>query len=110
PSLDKLILTGIRMRGFSFTLKSKNSSISYYQGEINQSIEGSIGHYNIGEGYVPSNIINDSQYLVPGTYQRNMMAARLALGGKKGNFIFGINALKIKDDTASIRYGILPKD
>lgn len=110
PSIDKLILTGIRMRGFSVLLKSNNTSISFFKGSINQKIEGSIGSYNIGEGFVPSNVLNDSQYLIPGTYQRNMMASRLALGGRKGNFIFGINALKIKDDTSSIKYGILPKD
>ncbi|MCF8253672.1 MAG: hypothetical protein K9H61_10105 [Bacteroidia bacterium] len=110
PSLDKLILTGIRMRGFSVLLKSKNTSISFFQGSLNQKIEGSIGSYSIGDGFIPSNVINDSQYLVPGTYQRNMMASRLALGGKRGNFIFGVNALKIKDDTSSIKYGVLPKD
>jgi hypothetical protein len=110
PNMDRLILSGVRMRGVGVKLKAGKSSITYFQGSLNNSIEGNIANYANGEGFIPTNIINDSQYLLPGTYQRNMLATRLELVGRKDNFRLGLNAFKAKDDTASIKNGVLPKD
>ena len=110
PAMDRLVLTGVRIRGVKAILKAGGSSIQYYQGELNSAIEGSIQKYIPGSGYVPSNFINDTMYKIPGTYKRLMMAGRLELGNKRDFFKIGLNAFKAKDDINSIVYGITPKD
>ncbi|MDP1726656.1 MAG: hypothetical protein Q8M15_07720 [Bacteroidota bacterium] len=110
PSMDRFIVSGVRMRGVKAILRSGGSSLQFYYGEINTAIEGSIQKYIPGTGIIPTNFVNDSMYKLPGTYKRLMMAGRMELGNKREHFKFGISAFKAKDDIHSIQYGVTPKD
>lgn len=110
PVFDRLVLTGVRVRGVSVMLKSGNSSLQCFYGDMNQSHEGSLALYTPGTGTLPTNLINDSQYIVPGVYRRSLMGARLQTGNRGERFRLGFSAIKVKDDVQSIRYGLSPKD
>ncbi len=110
PLCDRLVLGGVRMRGYKLRLKYRSSSIQFYYGTLNQAIEGSLQLYIPGSGVLPTNLINDSQYIVPGTYKRNIMAMHIETGNKSDNFKLGFTGLKVKDDIHSVQYGLAPKD
>jgi len=110
PNMDRLILSGVRMNGAKIMFKAGGSSWQFYYGELNSKSEGTLYKYLPGSGSIPSNFINDSMYMAPGTYRRFMLASRLEVGNKKDYFKVAINAFKAKDDINSIRYGITPKD
>jgi hypothetical protein len=77
---------------------------------MNQSFEGRLETYAPGLGIIPSNLVSDTQYIIPGTYRRWMMAMRFQQTNKKGTYKFGFNVFKAKDDTNSVKFGIEPKD
>jgi hypothetical protein len=110
PNTDPLVLSGIRVRGVKTMFKYRANSLQLYYGQMNKPSEGSIESYLPGSGIVPANLVNDSQYINPGTYKRMMIAARLEMGDRREIFKIGMTAFKAKDDTGSIRYGVLPKD
>ena len=110
PTVDNLVLSGVRVRGVKTKFKYGASSLQLYYGLLNKAVEGSIENYVPGSGIVPANLVNDSQYVFPGTYKRSMMAARLETGDRSEIFKLGFNAFKAKDDTGSIKYGVAPKD
>lgn len=110
PSLDKLILTGVRMRGVKLAAKLKTMSLQIFYGYMNQSYEGKLETYAPGLGVIPTSLTNDTQYIIPGTYKRWMTALRFEKVNKKGTYKIGFNAFKAKDDTTSIKYGLEPKD
>ncbi len=110
PGMDRFILTGIRMRGIKTVFKRKASSIQFYYGILNDKVEGDSLKYVPGSGFIPPNFINDSVYMLPGTYKRTMFAGRIEVGSKKEYFKIGIHGFKAKDDIESIKYGVSPKD
>lgn len=110
PSMDRFVLTGVRLRGIKAIIKDGGSSLHFYYGILNDKVEGDTFRYIPGSGIIPQNFINDSTYMLPGTYERWMMAGRLELGDDKDIVKFGIHAFKAKDDMASIRWGFAPKD
>ncbi len=110
PDMDRLILTGVRLRGVGAKLKAGGSSIQFFTGELNRAYEGSLITYTPGSGMLPTNPVNDSQFIAPGTYKRAMSAVRIEVGNKTEIFKVGVNAFKAKDVVSSIRYGIAPKE
>lgn len=108
PTFDELVLSGARVRGGRLMLKYKAGSIQVISGQMNNRIEGEIRSYVPGMGYNGS-LLNDSQYVTPGVYKRTMSAARIQYGVADSKFKMGITAFRAKDDTTSIRYGLLPK-
>ena len=110
PMMDRLVLSGVRMRGVKAKLMAGGSSVQLYYGEMNSAVEGSVHKYVPGSGYIPPNFINDSVYKIPGTYKRMMMAGRFELGNKREHIKWGIHAFKAKDDINSIQHGLAPKD
>lgn len=110
PAVDRLVLTGVRLRGVRAMLKLKANSIQLFYGKMNDAYEGRLEKYLPGAGVLPTNLINDSQFIVSGTYRRRMIALRLDFGGRKGIIKAGLTALKVKDDINSISYGLQPKD
>lgn len=110
PMTDRLILTGVRMRGGKLKFRYKSTSIQFFYGTLNQAVEGGLQTYIPGSGVLPSNLVNDSQYIVPGTYRRTMMATRFETGNRKDIFKFGLTGFRGKDDITSIKYGVAPKE
>jgi hypothetical protein len=111
PMMDRLLVSGIRMRGYRIKLVAEGGSMEGYYGDISPAVEGSLKPYARGNGEMPVNIVNDSQAMVPGVYRRSMFAARLEMGNTKSQkFMIGFNMMKVKDDASSIMYGRAPKD
>ena len=47
PAIDKLVLTGVRMRGGRLMMKSKTASMQLFYGYMSQSYEGQIGRAHV---------------------------------------------------------------
>jgi hypothetical protein len=110
PNFDQLILTGVRVRGGSVKLKYRANSVEVVHGQLNQAAEGTLETYIPGAGIIPSNLINDSQYIAPGTYKRMLSAVRFEFGNMNDDFRIALTSMKAKDDQGSIHFGLLPKD
>jgi hypothetical protein len=110
PSMDKLILTGVRLKGYKVKLHAEEGFLEVFYGDMSPAIEGSTIKYSRGDGSIPPNLVNDSTAMVPGNYRRTLAAVRFEKSSSRDTYKFGINALKIKDDVESIIYGVAPKD
>ncbi len=116
PSFDKLVLTGTRLsKAAKLAVKTKYFQMYLIEGQAQRANEGIRNIYSINDGFPPGNLQIDSKtgdtfYLNPGTYRRDLYAARLAFGNKGEGTSFGITILKARDDTSSIKYGDKPKD
>jgi hypothetical protein len=110
PTFDRLVLSGVRITGVSGQVKVGSTGVQIVHGRLNRPVEGRLETFDPASGLVPINLVNDSQYVVPGTYQRDITAARLYIGNKKQTWSMAIQGLKAKDNVRSIQYGIAPKD
>jgi hypothetical protein len=110
PNMDRLILTGIRLRGVRAVIRTGGNSIQFFTGEMNRASEGSLVSYTSGSGMLPTNPVNDSQYVASGIYKRTMTAVRIEIGNRRQVFKIGLNGFKAKDVISSIRYGLAPKE
>ncbi|GCD77154.1 hypothetical protein JCM31826_06360 [Thermaurantimonas aggregans] len=110
PAFDRLVLSGVRITGFSTHVKVGGSGLHIVHGQLNRPVEGRLERWDEKFGTIPQNMINDSQLVVPGTYQRNLTAVRMYVGNKKKTWMLALQGLKAKDDTSSIQYGLAPKD
>lgn len=108
-SLDDLVLSGTRVRGFDAKIRYKKVSFEFTKGEIQRGIEGEVLEYDPTTGFPPANLRDDSTYVVGGSFQRNITSGRLAFGTENKNE-FGITFFKAKDDTSSIKNGDSPKE
>lgn len=84
PRFAELLLNGTRTRGFQGELHLGWLHIFTAWGELRRALEPDLGR------------------LLPGTFQRNMLAVRLAFGRERG-VLFGINFMKAKDAQSSVR-------
>lgn len=109
PNLNRLILPGTRITGFKIIGKYGAQSIQIYKGTLKNAVEGSLATYVPGTGSIPAHLINDSTYLISGTYKRNMTAVRLEGGMNNELFKLAYTFLKATDEINSIQYGIAPK-
>jgi len=117
PSLNQLIVTGIRVNGFHLKLKLGNTSIqTYYGNMVQNAVEGTVNVYTPGSGYIPSTLYFDTKdsslkYVVPGVYKRWMAAGRFEYKkSSNDNFKIGVTGFKATDIVKSIQYGFQPKD
>lgn len=111
PSLDRLLFTGTRVRGLQATINFPRFKAIFLYGDLNRSLEGKKQLYRSDQGLAPSNMADDSTFITPGVYRREVWALRLEIGNTQlRNSKTGITFLKAKDDTSSIRFGQDPKD
>jgi hypothetical protein len=111
PVMDKLLLTGVRYRGYKVKLLAEGGTMEGYYGDMSPAYEGSVKRFTNGAGELPVNLINDSESMVPGIYRRTIAAGRLEMGNiKSERFKIGFSMMKVKDDVRSIRFGAAPKD
>lgn len=110
PAFDRLVLSGVRITGVSTHLKAGGTGVQVVHGRLNRAVEGRLERWDDKFGNIPQNMVNDSEFVVPGTFQRNITAARVYLGNKKKTWMLALQGLKAKDDTNSIQYGLAPKD
>lgn len=108
PTFDELVLTGVRVTGGRLMLKYRGNSIQVCRGQLTNPTNGSIQTYVPGTS-LNGSLINDSQYVAPGVYKRNVTAARLQVGSRGETYKLGLSILTAKDDTSSVNYGLLPK-
>jgi hypothetical protein len=109
PNFDKLVLTGTRIHGASATFMLRRISLQVLHGYSSRAIEGNRFQYD-GTGPVPSNMQEDSSYLSPGNYRRDISAARLQFGSKEEGSSLSFMVLKGKDAAGSIKYGQSPAE
>ncbi|MFN3951762.1 MAG: hypothetical protein ACK4KT_05080 [Thermaurantimonas sp.] len=110
PAFDRLVLSGVRITGASAQIKAGGTGVQIVHGRLNRAIEGQLEAIDDKFGSIPIHMVNDSQYVIPGMYRRDITAVRMYMGNKKKTWIMALNGLKAKDDTNSIRYGLAPKD
>jgi hypothetical protein len=109
PNFDKLVLTGTRIHGASATFMLRRMSLQVLHGYSSRAIEGNRFYYD-GTGPVPTNLQEDSTYLSPGNYRRDISAARLQFGSKEEGSSLSFMVLKGKDAMGSIKYGQSPAE
>ncbi len=112
PSFDKLVLTGLKMRGYKFALNFKRFQMQAVHGQLTRAIEGISNDTQNTNGIPNYGWVSNSpgSYILPGTYERNMSGLRLVFGNKMEGTYLGLNFLKVKDNQNSIKYGVAPKD
>jgi hypothetical protein len=106
PAFDRLVLSGIRVKGWMFSYTSSRFKIQVVNGVSQLAQEGQLLRYHPSDSMIPPpNLRADSNYIVPGIYQRELTAARISFGNPIEGSVIGINILRSRDDTNSIRYG-----
>lgn len=109
PYWERNILSGIHVFGLQSQLKLGGLQLQIVRGQLAQPREGSAVAYNATTMLPSTQLTTDSLLINPGTYRRNMFAARLSLGRPSGLQI-GFSWLKARDDIGSIKFGRCPKD
>jgi hypothetical protein len=87
PSLQDLMLSGARVRGVQGTVKGKGLGLTVVNGRTKRAIDGLLDATGLN-------------VLRPGTFGQNLLAVRPTFGSH--TFLFGLTALHVKDDVASI--------
>ena len=112
PSFDRLVLTGLKMRGYKFALNFKRFQMQAIRGQLARAIEG-ISNDTQNTNGIPNYgwvSTRPGSYIQPGVYERNMNGLRFVIGNKQEGTYLGLNFLKVKDDPTSIVNGVAPKD
>jgi len=109
PSISQFTISGRRVNGLntSLHLLNKNINLQFIYGELDRSIT------NQYDSLLVENIVNssgdvvDNNYFLTyqdrgrGTFRRKITAGKIGFGNEE-KFQFGLNALKVQDDTTSI--------
>jgi len=118
PRFNELILWGKRVRGIEAFLKLGFFNLEFAHGQTQRKIAGipydettdpatGITQYvNPVTGLVDSSSTGIYKY---GTFKQTLLAIRPSFGSGK-NFQFGLNFVKVRDDTSFSTYGRRPKD
>lgn len=111
PHLSRFTIAGRRMYGIntSVHLLWENINVQFLYGELNRKITNLYGSIEREEIYADSMQTNpvDTTYTLTfqnsgrGTFSRKITGGRIALGNSK-SFQFGIQAMKVEDDSSSI--------
>ena len=119
PRFNELMLWGKRVRGIEAYLKLGFINFEFVQGETNRKVKGipykkviidsTTGKFEYVNPNTDSTESSTTGIYRYGTFQQNLTAGRLSFGGEK-NFQFGINLVKVRDDTSTSTYGSQPKD
>lgn len=127
PSFSRVMMNGSRVRGFETNLKLRWINVDFTYGKLARAIDSDfylnadttvldtdpnrddIVSEKVTQGYVVTDKTGGKTTLklqrTYGTYDRNLMAAKLSFGPKDGGFNFGIGVLRAIDDTTSIKFG-----
>jgi hypothetical protein len=118
PKFPSYIVSGKRVRGVSSNLRLGFFNLDFTMGETNRSVEGTRLYDttyvdSASASTRPQNAypLSGLRYTIfqPGTYQRDFFAIRPSFGSGE-SFQLGFTYLKAKDQTGSIKYGILPEE
>lgn len=111
PMFDRLVMAGVRVKGWMFTYEGPKFKIQVVNGISQQKQEGlllsdtfrSANHLLLAPSTLRSGA--DSLYINPGMYQRNITAARISFGNRIEGSVISINLLRARDDSNSIHNG-----
>lgn len=108
---DKLVFNGARVRGLKVTLGlNRQNTLSVVNGTVQRGIEGSIHQYN-PTALPPSPLLSEnSTYISPGVYKRNLLGVRLRTNPETKLSSIGLSFVKSKDEINSIQYAVAPKE
>lgn len=109
PSISKFTISGRRIFGVNTqaSILKEGINLQFVHGEINRNISNLYSEINRTEKTDGSGIPVDTTYtlgfenLGKGTFTRKITAGKIALGNER-HFQFGLHAMKVEDDTASI--------
>jgi hypothetical protein len=111
PMFDRLILSGIRVNGYKFTLTSPRFQLQIVDGTSQTRHEGTLFRYYPTDGIPPANLrIPDSTYSLPGIYERHITAVRASFGSRIEGSTTSLTGLRARDYIGSISYGANPAD
>lgn len=106
PKYDRLILNGSRIRGGEAYVRWRNVKFGIAHGEINRKDEGIRKYWNINQGFQPINMQpEDSSYVDPGTYKRNLSAFNLEVTPPNSGNKLRFTLVRSTDVENSIQYG-----
>lgn len=106
PVFDKLVLSGIRVKGWAFTYTEPKFKVQIVNGVSEFKQEGQVIRYHASDSTpVPAGLRPDSTYIIPGIYQRQLTAARISYGSPFEGSVISLNFLRSRDDTTSILHG-----
>ncbi|MDP8206617.1 MAG: hypothetical protein P9L92_08155 [Candidatus Electryonea clarkiae] len=99
PRYNELVLYGRRVRGAELNLLTGPFNVYLISGDINRAVEGR----HAGVSVDTTDIMNPdtTQIYTPGTYRRTLNAVRITFGAQD-RLMFGIIAMKAKDDKESL--------
>ena len=100
------IISGKNIRGYGGEVKFGFFKLHSFYGQIKRNIRGSIVIDTVST--TSDTTITDTS-IIGGTYKRNCLGLRLQFGNER-KFVFGLSALKVKDDMESEEYAANPKD
>jgi hypothetical protein len=110
PTVSNLSMNGRRVFGLntSVHLADENLNLQFLFGELSREITNRYGSLNRNEITAPDGSVVDTTYTLgfenqgQGTFRRQIVGGRVGFGNPD-RFQFGIHALKVQDDTTSIR-------
>lgn len=109
PTLSALTIAGQRMQGLNAGLNIWDDALNlqFVYGKLRRGIDNIYRNVEANPRVIQQDTV-DTQYLLSttergsGVYQRDVIGGRVGLG-RGDNFEFGLNFLKVQDDTNSIR-------
>jgi len=113
PTLSRITLAGRRVRGVysGIHLANRNINVQFLYGRLNRRITNiykpiqasldTVAVYSSGGAVVDSSFSLGFQDRGRGMYRRNIMGGRVSFGNGR-HIQWGVNALKVEDDTTSI--------
>ncbi|MDR8390648.1 hypothetical protein NC796_05840 [Aliifodinibius sp. S!AR15-10] len=109
PSISPLTISGRRVQGINTELHAFNGAINaqFLHGKINRRISNLYRPVTIDSVFSDNGVLIDTNYSIGfenngrGTYKRNVTGGRLSFG-RGETFQWGLNFLKVRDDTTSL--------
>lgn len=109
PNISRFTISGRRIYGINTQLNTpkENLSVQFVYGEVNRKVTNLYSGVNRTEVTDNSGSVVDTTYtlgfenLGRGTFTRKITAGRIAFGNER-KFQFGIQAMKVEDDTTSL--------
>jgi len=111
PRFNDLILWGKRVRGVSGFVRLGFFNVDVVYGETYRGVEGTVRPVTDASGNVLQTVAGSDSLQIAsyGTFRQKLIAIRPSFGSGR-RFQLGFSFVKAKDDTNSIKYGIMPKD
>jgi hypothetical protein len=108
---DKYILNGARVRGVRGAIGlQRNNTLYVVSGNVRNGIEGQLRPFDPTIVPPTPTLTEDSNYVVPGTYQRKLLGIRLQARAKNKLTRVGISFIKSKDQIGSVQHAAAPQE